>query len=319
MSIQDKINAAVAEFEAESREIARQIQSEADSMADSGEVLQDNGTLFSVKDEGTTVNFEWREVVFDIPYPEFTMREQNIALDVPQVTMELKTIKFKIPYPKMVDTKVGEKPEVTCGWKMTKGPLGIKTKTWQCTTTMTPIITAVPQLHWREEEVITKIPEIRMERQDIVLDMPSVTVTMKQVRFNMLVPTSVSYEDQEEDIAEGEQLIQRKQTELDTLSVEFDRKVRQLSKDLVNEEFNKAVDTIRTSYTPIETNYVQAIEGSKAAIKLLKPKGPSDELAAEEAKLADTIAKMQTAMQPMVDQIAAIEAERQKALADLEI
>lgn len=318
MTIEEQIKKLVAEFEGKSKEVAKQINALADDIEEDGEVLEDNGTLFSIKDEEYTYNFEWKEVSFHMPIPEIGKNQQRIVLKLPEVTMENREIIFDVPTTRMVDKKIGEKPETTCGWKITKVGLGIKTKTWQCTTKWTPIITAIPEVVMKEHKIITKIPKIVFKDKELIYDMPSITIRMKLVKFNCLVITSVDYDGAEEDIETTSQKIESKQAELNALSASFENQLESLTIQMINEEFDKAEQKVREQFEPITSDYKISIEECKNTIRDLKNNNAIDALKAEEKKLNDLIAKLEKALEPMEKVLADLLRDRLNAIKEVE-
>lgn len=318
MTIEEKIKKLVAEFETKSKEVASQINLLANDIQQDGEVLEDNGTLFSVKDEGYTYNFEWKEVSFHMPIPEIGKDEQRVVLKLPEITMENREIIFDVPTTRMVDKKIGEKPETTCKWKVKNIGLGIKTKVWQCTTKWTPIITAVPEIVMKERKIITKIPKIVFKNKDLIYDMPSITIRMKLIKFNCLVITSINYDGTEDDINNTSDRIEAKQAEMNSLSMSFENQLESLTIQMINQEFDKAEENVRKQFHPISSDYEQSIEDCKSTIRDLKNNNATDALKAEENKLNDLIAKMEKALEPMEKILSDLLKDRMNAIKEVE-
>jgi hypothetical protein len=121
---------------------------------------------------GLDIEVGWKRVEFSLDLPEVTLKDQTWALDLPQVTMKDQDIIFHTPSMRMERTKTGEYPETTCGWHVTKGPFGIKTKTWQCTVHWSPIYMDVPVPFMEEQRIRMGVPEFRMDRTEVILAIP---------------------------------------------------------------------------------------------------------------------------------------------------
>ncbi|NHN24549.1 hypothetical protein FIA58_002575 [Flavobacterium jejuense] len=318
MTFEEQIKKLVAEFEAKSKEVAKQLNTYADEIEKNGEVLQDNGTLFSIKSDEYTYNFEWKEVSFHVPIPEIGKNQQRVVLKLPEITMENREIIFDVPTTRMVDKKIGEKPEMTCGWKITKVGFGLKTKTWQCTTKWTPIITAIPEVVMKEHKIITKIPKIVFKDKELIYDMPSITIRMKLVKFNCLVITSVNYDGEEEAIETTSKKIESKQAELNVLSLSFENQLESLTIQMINEEFDTAELKVREQFEPITSDYESSIVECKNTIRDLKNNNAVDALKVEENKLNDLIAKLKKAVEPMENILSDLLKDRLNAIKEVE-
>lgn len=318
MTLEEQIKKLVAEFEAKSKEVAKQLNTYTDEIEKKGEVLQDNGTLFSIKNDKYTYNFEWKEVSFHVPVPEIGKNQQRVVLKLPEITMENREIIFDVPTTRMVNKKIGEKPEITCGWKMTKLGFGMKTKTWQCTTKWTPIITAIPELVMKEHKIITKIPRIVFKDKELIYDMPSITIRMKLLKFNCLVITSVNYDGEEEAIETTSKKIETKQAELNALSSSFENQLESLTIQMINEEFDTAELKVREQFKPITSDYERSIEECKNTIRDLKNNNAIDALKVEENKLNDLITKLEKALEPMEKILSDLLQNRLNAIKEVE-
>jgi hypothetical protein len=315
MNLQEKIDQAVARFKERSGEITKDIENEAEDIGDSADVLADSGKLFRVKVGEYVYNFEYRKIIFDVPYPDFNFVEEKISLSVPQVTMKDEKYSYDVPYTIMKDKKVGSIPDTKCKTKWKKDDFGIPYPQTKCTTTMKDIIISVPEVHTRTEEIITSIPHIKFEQTDITLHVPQVTVTMKRIVMHAPVVTQIDYEGEEEVIEEASDQIEHNQMKLEKLRAEFDQEIETLTRDGINEAFDKAINDLTEAYRPIQEEFQRAIRASKDAIKALKAKGASDALAAEEKKLSESIDRMKLTLTPMEQQLAQIGEQREEALA----
>ncbi len=317
MTIEEQMKALVTEFKAKSKEVAQQINYLANEIEEDGDVLEDNGTLFSIKNKEYTYNFEWKEVSFHVPVPEIGKDQQRVVLKLPEVTMKNRDIIFHVPTTKMVNKKIGEKPEFTCAWKIKHIGLGIKTKMWKCKTKMTPIITAIPEITMKERKIVTKIPEIVFKNKELIYDMPSITIRMKLVKFHSLVITSVNYDGTEDSIDDTAQRIEAKQAELQVLSTSFEDQLASLTIEMINKEFDTAEDNVRQQYQPITSEYERSIEKCKNTIRDLKNNNVADALKAEETKLNDLIRKMEKALEPMERILSDLLKDRLKAIGEV--
>jgi len=178
--VQEKVKALVEEFAAESQEISQDVEREA------GEIDPDINTSGPDVWIGADIDIRWERTDFSLDLPEVTMRDQRWALDLPQVTMKNKDIIFDVPTVRMTRKKTGEYPEVTCRWKVTKIGLGIKTKTWQCTTTWSPIYMDIPEVYMAEKRIVLGIPEFKMDRTEMVLAIPE--FSMRRHDFSLKLP-----------------------------------------------------------------------------------------------------------------------------------
>jgi hypothetical protein len=318
MNTEELIKKLTEEFETELKTLTNQISKEVSDIQDDSEILQDNGSLFKIKNGNYQYNFEWKKIIFDLPIPQFTMKTQKFSFDIPEVTMNLKEICFDWPKTKMVDKKIGEKPEVTCGWKVTKIIIG-KTKTWQCTTKLTPIIISVPEVTMERKCMSTKIPEITMKTQEMIFKIPEVTVVSKQISFHTLVITSIDYNESEENIENGNETITNIQQKINDLTVAYEGKLRYKQTELVDEQFDKAQSEILRDVEPVKKDIEKSIEECKGTITELKNNGAADQLKIEEEKLNKLIADLQKILEPYQQTLEILNEERTKALNDIEI
>lgn len=317
MSTEESIKKLTEEFETELKNLTNEISKEVSSIQDDSEVLQDNGTLFNIKNGNYQYNFEWKKVIFDLPIPQFTMKTQKFSFDIPEVTMKLKEICFDWPKTRMVNKKVGEKPEVTCGWKMTKVIFG-KTKTWQCTTKWTPIIISVPEVTMETKCMSTKIPEVTMRTKEMIFKIPEVTVISKQISFNTLVITSINYNESEENIENSNEKITQVQQRINDLTVAYEGKMKYMQIELVNEQFDKAQSEILGDVEPVKKDIERSIEECKGTITELKNNGAADQLKIEEEKLNQLIGHLQKILEPYQQTLETLNEERKKALNEIE-
>ncbi|MGO4710336.1 hypothetical protein AB4Y90_14755 [Chryseobacterium sp. 2TAF14] len=318
MNTEELIKKLTEEFETELKTLTNQISKEVSDIQDDSEILQDNGSLFKIKNGNYQYNFEWKKIIFDLPIPQFTMKTQKFSFDIPEVTMNLKEICFDWPKTKMVDKKIGEKPEVTCGWKVTKIIIG-KTKTWQCTTKLTPIIISVPEVTMERKCMSTKIPEITMKTQEMIFKIPEATVVSKQISFHTLVIMSIDYNESEENIENGNETITNIQQKINDLTVAYEGKMRYKQTELVNEQFDKAQSEILRDVEPVKKDIEKSIEECKGTITELKNNGAADQLKIEEEKLNKLIADLQKILEPYQQTLEILNEERTKALNDIEI
>jgi hypothetical protein len=97
------------------------------------------------------------------------MKEQHVALDLPEVFSETQTIVFHTPSIRMVPKVVGRYPEFR-GFDVT----------WH------DIIIDVPEPFMEEQRIIFDTPSVRMKRQDWYLKIPE--FTMERVDWSFDVP-----------------------------------------------------------------------------------------------------------------------------------
>ncbi|EJL76119.1 hypothetical protein [Chryseobacterium populi] len=318
MNTEESIKKLTEEFDAELKQLTNEISKEVSSIGEDSEVLQDNKTLFKIKNGNYQYNFEWKKVIFNVPIPQFTMKSQKWSFDIPEVTMKLKEICFDWPKTKMTDKKVGEKPEVTCDWKMKK--IGfIKTKIWQCTTKWTPIIISVPEVTMETKCMSTKIPEVVMKTKEIIMNIPEVTVEMKEVSFNTLVITSIDYAESEENIENSNEKITQIQQKINELTLGYEGKMKYLQVNLVNEQFDKAQAEILGSIDTDKKNMEKAIEDSKNTISELKNNGAAEQLKIEEDKLNKLIDDLNKILAPFEQVLKDLNEQRRIALESIEM
>lgn len=313
MNTEELIKKLTEEFDVELKSLTNEISKEVSSMKDDSEILQDNKTLFKIKNGNYKYNFEWKKVIFDLPVPQFTMKPQKYSFDIPEVTMKLKEICFDWPKTKMIDKKVGEKPEITCDWKV-KWVLGVKTKFWDCTTRWTPIIISVPEMIMERKCMSTKIPEITMKTKDIIFDIPEVTVISKEISFNTLVITSIDYAESEENINENSEKITQIQKKINNLTEGYEDKMKYMQRNLVNEKFDEAQSMILGNVDPIKKNIEQSIEECKVTISDLKTNGAIEQLKIEEENLNKLISDLQKILEPYQQVLNSLNEERKKTL-----
>lgn len=318
MNTEESIKKLTEEFETELKALTNEISKEVSDIQDDSEILQENGSLFKIKNGNYQYNFEWKKVIFDLPIPQFTMKTQRFSFDIPEVTMNLKEICFDWPKTKMVDKKVGEKPEVTCGWKMKKVVFG-KTKMWQCTTKWTPIIISVPEVTMERKCMSTKIPEVTMKTQEMIFKIPEVTVVSKEISFNTLVITSIDYNESEENIENSNETITNVQQKINDLTVAYEGKMKYMQVELVNEQFDKAQSEILGDVEPMKNGIEKSIEECKGTITELKNNGAADQLKIEEEKLNKLIADLQKILEPYQQTLETLNEERKKALNEVEM
>ncbi|UOU98922.1 hypothetical protein MUU74_02970 [Chryseobacterium daecheongense] len=311
MNTEELIKKLTEEFETELRALTNEISKEVSDIQDDSEILQDNGSLFKIKNGNYQYNFEWKKVIFDLPIPQFTMKTQKFSFDIPEVTMNLKEICFDWPKTKMVDKKVGEKPEVTCGWKMKKVVFG-KTKIWQCTTKWAPIIISVPEVTMERKCMSTKIPEVTMKTKEMIFKIPEVTVISKEISFNTLVITSIDYNESEENIENSNEKITQVQQKINDLTVAYEGKMKYMQVELVNEQFDKAQSEILADVEPLKNDIEKSIEECKGTITELKNNGAAEQLKIEEEKLNKLIADLQKILEPYQQTLETLNEERKK-------
>ncbi len=316
MNTEELIKKLTEEFEAELKSLTNEISKEVSDIQDDSEVLEDNESLFRINNGKYQYNFEWKKVIFDLPIPQFTMKNQKFSFDIPVVTMKLKEICFDWPKTKMVDKKVGEKPEVTCGWKITKVLVG-KTKTWQCTTKWSPIIISVPEVIMERKCMSTKIPEVTMKTQEIIFKIPEVTVIPKKISFNTLVITNINYNESEENIENSDETIKQIQKKINDVTVGYENKIKYMQVDLINEQFDKTLSGILGEIDPLKKNIEKSIEECKGTITELKNNGAVEQLKIEEEKLSKLIADLQKILQPYQQTLELLNEERKKALNEI--
>ena len=124
------------------------------------------------------ISVEMARTRFVLGLPTITMRSQGVAIDLPSVTMRNRDIIFSVPSVRMVQVKLGEKPETTCSGG---GFLGLP----QCTVRWTPIYTDVPQPYMEENRIVLGIPEITMQRNDWRFDVPDVRIEDQEIFFDV--------------------------------------------------------------------------------------------------------------------------------------
>lgn len=313
MNTEESIKQLTEEFETELKNLTNDISKEVSNIQDDSEILQDNKTLFKIKNGNYQYNFEWKKVIFDLPVPQFTMKTQRFSFDIPEVTMNLKEICFDWPKTKMVDKKVGEKPEMTCGWKVTKILFG-KTKTWQCTTRWTPIIISVPEVTMERKCMSTKIPEVTMKTKDMIFKIPEATVVSKEISFNTLVITSIDYNESEGNIENSNEKITHVQQKINDLTVAYEGKMKYMQVEMVNEQFDKAQTEILGDVEPVKKSIEKSIEECKGTVTELKNNGAAEQLKIEEEKLNKLIADLQKILEPFRQILESLNEERKKAL-----
>lgn len=318
MNTEELIKKLTEEFDSELKALTNQISKEISNMEDDSEILQDNQSLFKIKNGNYQYNFEWKKVIFNLPVPQFTMKNQKWSFDIPEVTMHLKEICFDWPKTKMVNKKVGEKPEVTCHWKVRNVIIG-KTKVWVCSTKMTPIIISVPEVTMETKCMSTKIPEITMKTKEVSLDIPEVTVVSKEISFNTLVITSINYQESEENIGNSNQEITQIQQKINDLTVSYEDKMKYMQVSLINEKFDQAQSDILGSVNADKKNLEKSIEDSKATISELKNNGAAEHLKIEEEKLNKMIGDLQRILEPYENLLRQIDEQRKQALEQVEL
>jgi hypothetical protein len=297
MNTEELIKQVSEEFDKELKILTNDISKEVSQMESDSEVLQENHTLFKIKNGNYTYNFEWRKVIFDLPIPNFTMKQQKWSFDIPEVTMNMKEICFDLPKTRMVDKKIGEKPEITCDWKI-KWVLGVKTKFWDCTKIMTPIIISVPEITMETKCIATKIPTITIKTQEIIIDIPEVTVQNKRIIFNSLVISSIDYTESEDSIENSNEKINQSQQKINNLTIAFEEKMKFLQKDLVIEKFEEAEKMIYQSIQPQKKNLENSIEECKNTVSDLKNNGATEQLRIEESNLNKLINDLKLLIAP---------------------
>lgn len=317
MDTEESITKLTEEFETDLKKLTNEISKEVSNIEDDSEILQDNKTLFKIKNGNYQYNFEWKKVIFNLPVPQFTMQTQKFSFDIPEVTMNLKEICFDWPKTKMVDKKVGEKPEVTCGWKMKKILFG-KTKVWDCTTKWTPIIISVPEVTMERKCMSTKIPEVTMKTKEMIFKIPEATVILKEISFNTLVITSINYSESEGNIENSNEEITQIQQKINDLTIAYEGKMKYMQVDLVNEQFNKAQSEILGDVEPVKNGIEKSIEECKGTISELKNNGAAEQLKIEEDKLNKLITDLQKILEPFQQILETLNEERKKALSEIE-
>lgn len=310
MNTEELVQQLSEEFEKELKTLTNEISKEVSNIQEDSEVLQENQTLFKIKNGDYTYNFEWRKIIFDLPIPKFTMKRHNWSFDIPEVTMNLTEICFDWPKTKMVNKKVGEKPETTCEWKI-GWRLGVKTKFWDCTTKWTPIIIKVPEVTMETKCISTKIPEITMNTKEIIVDVPEVTIENKRISFNSLVITSIDYTESEDSIENSNEKINQTQQRINDLTLAYETKMKQLQINLLNEKFDDAEKMLLQNIQPEIQKLEKSIEDCKNTITELKNHGAVEQLKIEEVNLNRLINDLKLLLQPYEQ--ALIELNNQRA------
>ena len=124
---------------------------------------------------------EFKNTTIKLPVITVKNKDKEFKYKTPQVTMKRKDVIFDFVGSRMVPKKVGQRPEVTCGWKVTRVGLGVKTRTWVCKTTWKDIITDVPEVYKERKTISTDIPEIAMQETRTVLRIPEVKVSSRDL------------------------------------------------------------------------------------------------------------------------------------------
>jgi hypothetical protein len=187
------------------------------------EALKGDGESLE-KDGGQTFKFDlelkWGEQRVSFDVPQVTMKTQRLSFDIPQVIVRDQEITFSTPSTRMVQHKIGEKPEF-------HGPKIV----W------TPIYIDIPEVFMEEQRFVVGIPEIKMETLEFSLDIPE--VTMDRLEWVLKVPelrlgdVSVLIPVDQSDLKargealemQGKDLSQRMQTEILTLQQEMQAEV----------------------------------------------------------------------------------------------
>lgn len=169
------------------------------------EIQKDGEDLKSNAHFGGKVGWKDEKISFDLP--SVTVKDQKIVFGVPQVTMKLNEIIFDTPSVRMVPTKTGQYPEITCHG-------------FGCTVTWHDIITNIPQTFWERQvikmdipefkwddtEIVMGIPEFSMVRNDIVMGLPQVTVTEGELNAGKLEAEGKALKARSDDVVAAQNL-----------------------------------------------------------------------------------------------------------------
>lgn len=141
------------------------------ALQDAGAQLAQDAPRPETVEAVINVDFEvtWADQTLAFDFPSITLKDRRIAFDLPEVTMGLERIVFDLPAVRMVDRKIGQKPEIH-GW----------TVRW------TDIIISVPEPYMQRNEIKLDLPQIAMRRKEIVLGIPE--VRMKRVTWVIGLP-----------------------------------------------------------------------------------------------------------------------------------
>jgi hypothetical protein len=141
--------------------ISQKYKPEFDKISDDGQKLGDDSKDKHDLSIDMDVTFKEQHWIFDLP--SVTVRDQKLIFGVPQVTMKTNDLSFDLPVTKLVNKKVGQKPEVYCD---------THTVIPKCTTKWTDIIIGVPEVSMETKHIKMDIPEVAMKNTQIVMGIP---------------------------------------------------------------------------------------------------------------------------------------------------
>lgn len=175
----DQLRQITQQFETDTNNIAKQIQSESDSIKPPE---PDNPVEAFVQID---LDVSWDKTSFKMDIPKVTMKNKKMSLHLPQVTMKNKSIKFDYPKVFMETKVVGKKPEVTVKWVVEKVGF-FKTKVPKTYVKWTDIKMDVPVTKSARKEIITGIPQFKMDKTSFTMGIPQIRMETK--KFSLHLP-----------------------------------------------------------------------------------------------------------------------------------
>jgi vacuolar-type H+-ATPase subunit E/Vma4 len=228
--------------------------------------LQDEMPDTSGVDAAVQLDFkvDWKDTEILIPWVEFTVRQKEIKMDLPQVKMSNKEFIFHTPSVRMVNKKVGQYPEFKCS--------GLK-----CTVKWSDIITKVPETFMEEQRVVMGIPEFWVDTTSVLI--PELLVDFSQKRIVLGLPqftlTDIKVKageikDKSQDIAT------RYENEFKEMAADAESNAKARTSSKVHELFDCHRANVQLQRDSTLQSIEAQIQSARVNLELAKSKGVGD-------------------------------------------
>jgi hypothetical protein len=116
--------------------------------------------------------------------PTVTMRDHDIILNLPEVTLKQQTWKYTVPQTKMGLQCIPGPPETVCHME-TKNFGLFKTDVPVCSLRPGKICTNVPEVWMAPTETVIGVPEVAMRQQKITMGIPEFKMETQEIKFTV--------------------------------------------------------------------------------------------------------------------------------------
>ena len=117
---------------------------------------------------GVDVKVDWKDVDIYFDLPSVIIKDKSVSLDLPEILNKRQEISFDVPDVRMVDRKIGQKPEF-----------------YGFTIRWTDIIISVPEPYMRRVEISFDLPTVNMKRHDFVIGLPEFTMNRNSWKISL--------------------------------------------------------------------------------------------------------------------------------------